>query len=187
MKPTKQFFVVGQQYKNRKGAYTVFQIEANGMLIEYNDGRQQKIQNLGLQERIVKHLREEQDEISKPKRTTTKPHIIKHEQSTFYLEEVFPVIAEVITDRSQKLSDYVPHHDIVEGLTEHHSGQLLIKIAQERREKDGRPNHADKNIAGNMVAWFSQKYTEGNYEWQERFTRKRINNAWAYYPHTIKR
>lgn len=182
MDSDKQFFVIGNQYENRKGIYIVLQIKADSMLIEYSDGVQQKIHNMELQERIVKHVREEKDGISLKKGTEIKPHTAQNEQSAFYLEEVFPVIVEVIMEQSRYSLDYVTHEDIVTGLIKHQTGTLLIKIAQERRTKDRRPQQTDENIASNMVAWFSQKYTEGQNEWQERFERKRVNNAWAYCP-----
>ncbi len=138
MKPYTNFFVIGKQYINRKGKYTVLKIEYDGMIIEYSDGVQQKIQDLEMQERIVKHVLEEREEISPRKSSKSKRSVVQDEQSTFYLEEVFPIIVEVINDKSRYLCDYVMHEDIATGLMQHRTGKDLIKIAQERRKKDGR-------------------------------------------------
>lgn len=50
------FFVIGKRYRNRIGAYEVLDIGTDGMRIRYDDGSEQVIHDLALQERIVSNI-----------------------------------------------------------------------------------------------------------------------------------
>lgn len=52
-------FEVGKQYRNRKGAYTVLQLNGDAMLLRYADGSQAK-ESVALQARIWENLQDEE-------------------------------------------------------------------------------------------------------------------------------
>lgn len=51
------FFIIGKRYRNRNGGYEVLDIDSTGMHIRYDDGTEQTITNLDLQQRIVQNVR----------------------------------------------------------------------------------------------------------------------------------
>jgi hypothetical protein len=82
MNYTNEFFVVGEQYENRKGTYTVVSIERDMMMILYGDGSQQKVTDIDSQQRIFQNIiREKKQELLKTqklqKQKTKKPALKK--------------------------------------------------------------------------------------------------------------
>jgi hypothetical protein len=82
MNYTNEFFVVGEQYENRKGTYTVVSIERDMMMILYGDGTQQKVTDIDSQQRIFQNMiREKKQELVKSqkllKQKTKKPALKK--------------------------------------------------------------------------------------------------------------
>lgn len=113
----------------------------------------------------------EQPKRSKGKIMTTKE---RDDDATFRHAEVFPIIAEIIRDHSRRAGGYITHREI--------AGELLLQkegraLAEEAAEKQGNPA---ENVASNMVAWFSKRFTEGETLFQGEFERKKIRGRWAY-------
>jgi hypothetical protein len=96
-------------------------------------------------------------------------------ESTFELQNVFPVIADSIEELFRIKRDFVTREEIVQALSDHPTLKNLL----------GAPHHPGERVASNMVAWFSQKITVGDPKYKEvydRFERKKIGNNWAYKP-----
>jgi hypothetical protein len=90
--------------------------------------------------------------------------------------EVFPLIAHVIASEFQQHRRFIPSREIADA---------LLRDAEAKRIIDGvikqRGSTAERT-AINMVAWFSQRITAGQSEWQRRFERTRIDDQYAYKP-----
>ena len=73
------------------------------------------------------------------------------------------------------------HHAIVAAVLSDAKGAAIV--LQARRAK---PNawSDDRSSAANMVAWFSQKITEGTSAWGDLFDREKQGGVWAYRPKT---
>jgi hypothetical protein len=92
--------------------------------------------------------------------------------------DIFPVIARIITAFFQSSGDFVTHDAIVaELLTDSEAAPLIATD----RDQSPEPHRADW-IAHNMVAWFSQRITVGQSDWDQQFERDKINGKWAYRP-----
>lgn len=97
--------------------------------------------------------------------------------------DVFPIIARVIGEAAQPHRSYVPAHEIAARLVQDREARPLIELAQEQLEEP----HPLEWLAGNMVAWFSQRITVGESEWGRSIERKKIGGQWAYRPATTTR
>lgn len=64
MSPRSDYFVIGRRYTNRMGTYEVLDIGPEGMLIRYDDGKEQSISDLTVQERIVRNVKLEAEDIT---------------------------------------------------------------------------------------------------------------------------
>ena len=95
----------------------------------------------------------------------------------FNQADVFPVIADSIRKIHQRKGDFVSHEEIVEALLEDPVGKELVETAHQKQNSQSR-----EWLASNMVAWFSQRMTEGKSEYASEFVRKMIGNDWAYKP-----
>ena len=62
-------FVVGRQYENRQGRFTVLAIRGNTLEVRYQDGSTAKL-DAGIQERIVENVRREQEVAAEALRRT---------------------------------------------------------------------------------------------------------------------
>jgi len=100
----------------------------------------------------------------------------------FEHDEVFPRIAKAIEDFSTRSRHYIEHDEIVGSLLIDPEGSRLINWASGRAKLENAESKdwTDKQWADNMVAWFSQKYTEGQLQWRSRFERKEKNGKYAY-------
>jgi hypothetical protein len=100
------------------------------------------------------------------------------DDTSFSQDDVFPIIRRVIRNIYQDKQDWVTHDEIVQGLLSDPAGQKEIRGAQKSR-----PGETEKQIAANMVAWFSQRITVDKLSADARsFVREKIHNKWAYRP-----
>jgi hypothetical protein len=74
------------------------------------------------------------------------------------------------------------HDEIVESLLEDPEGSKLIKWASGRAKLENADSKdwTHKQWADNVVAWFSQKYTEGQSRWLSHFERDERDGKYAY-------
>lgn len=92
--------------------------------------------------------------------------------------DIFPIIARVIDEASQPHRSYVPAHEIATRLIQDGEARPLIEQAREQLDE----SHSLEWLAGNMVAWFSQRITVGESEWTRAIEREKIGGQWAYRP-----
>lgn len=98
--------------------------------------------------------------------------------TSFSQDDVFPIIRRVIRTLYQNKHDWVTHDEIVQGLLSDPAGQKEVRGAQRTR-----PGETEKQIAANMVAWFSQRITVDKLsELARSFDREKIRGKWAYRP-----
>jgi hypothetical protein len=94
--------------------------------------------------------------------------------------DVFPIIARIIDESHQQGRAYLTAKAIATRLVGDREGRPLIE--QARQQLDG--PHSLEWLASNMVAWFSQRITVGESEWDRAVERTRIEGQWAYRPVT---
>ena len=95
----------------------------------------------------------------------------------FNQADVFPIITDLTKKLYQVKRDFVFHEEIVQGLLNDPVGKKLVEFAYQKKN-----SHSREWWAGNMVAWFSQKITAGEYKPGNEFERKQIHNNYAYKP-----
>jgi len=95
----------------------------------------------------------------------------------FNQAEIFPIIADSIRKIYQRKREFVSHDEIVQGLLNDPVGKELVDAACQKQNSQSR-----EWMAGNMIAWFSQRITEGESEYASEFERTMIGNEWAYKP-----
>jgi hypothetical protein len=100
---------------------------------------------------------------------------------TWKQSEVFPIIAQIIRDGCAKESRYITHDEITAGLLADQAAAGII--AHARREQDEK--RSLEWLAHNMVAWFSQRITSGQSDWDDAFERQEIDGKWAYKPKQV--
>jgi len=91
-------------------------------------------------------------------------------------DEVFPLVAHVIAAEFQQHQRFITSREIA---------SALLRDAEARRIIDGvvqQRGSTPERTAINMVAWFSQRITAQQSEWQSKFERTRIDNQYAYQP-----
>jgi hypothetical protein len=96
----------------------------------------------------------------------------------FSHDEVFPIVARLISDLYGTKNDFVTHDELVDALLKDAVGIRLIERAC---EADGGAKSKGW-WASNMVQWFSQRITEEKSDYRMQFERKSIGGAWAYRP-----
>ena len=74
----------------------------------------------------------------------------------FSHDDVFPIIAEGIDTLVQEANSFVTHESLVQYLLQHPQGSTHVDAACEA----GTDQLSREWMAGNMVAWFSKRYTE---------------------------
>jgi hypothetical protein len=85
-------------------------------------------------------------------------------------DEVFPLIAHVISAEFQQHQRFITSSEIADA---------LLRDAEARRIIDGviqQRGSTPERIAMNMVAWFSQRITAEQSDWRSKFERTRIDN-----------
>jgi hypothetical protein len=100
----------------------------------------------------------------------------------FEHDEVFPRIAKAIEEFSMRSRNYIEHDEIVGSLLVDPEGSRLINWASGRAKLENAESKdwTRKQWGDNMVAWFSQKYTEGQSRWRSRFEREERDGQYAY-------
>jgi hypothetical protein len=101
--------------------------------------------------------------------------------TSFSQDDVFPLIRRIIHSIYQITQDYVRHDEIVQELFNSQASINEIIQAQKLR-----PHETAEQIAGNMVAWFSQRITVGMSSYTNEFDRKKIRGKWAYRPRRVQ-
>ena len=100
--------------------------------------------------------------------------------ATWEQADVFPIIARIINEAHASNGGYVTHDKIAVTLILDTQSLAIIEEAQQDAEDDITADW----IAHNMVAWFSQRISVGNSDWQDSFDRVKIDSKWAYKPKT---
>ena len=90
--------------------------------------------------------------------------------------EVFPLIAHVIAAEFQQHQRFVTSREIADALLRDPEARRIIDAVVQQKGR------TPERIAINMVAWFSQRITAEQSEWQRMFERTRINDQYAYKP-----
>lgn len=89
-------------------------------------------------------------------------------------DHVFPVIVRHIDELHKHTKRFVTSGEIADA---------LLRDPETFTTLEGIDSHMTREwLAGNMVAWFSQRITVENSEWMEFFERTKINGQWAYRP-----
>ena len=92
--------------------------------------------------------------------------------------EIFPVIAHVIGAEFQQHHRFVTSREIAAALLRDPEARRIIDAAVQQRGR------TPERTASDMVAWFGQRITLEQSEWQHMFERTRINRQYAYKPAT---
>jgi hypothetical protein len=122
--PLHQTFVVGGNYADRRGEYTVISLERGRMELEYKDGTR-TTGDVEIKARIHQNMMLEQtgsQPLPAPKQSSS------HSREGHYFShpDVFPIIAEIIESHSRHSGAYVTHDRIVEALLEHPKARLFL-------------------------------------------------------------
>lgn len=96
--------------------------------------------------------------------------------ASFKHAEIFPIIARLIqTDSKEGTTRFIEHEEIVSLLLSDPAGNALVVEARKNNKLTD-----DRVVASNMIAWFSQKITQGTSEWAPFLEREKRNSLWAY-------
>jgi hypothetical protein len=98
----------------------------------------------------------------------------KWSRNAFSIAAVFPVIAESIIFINNEMKIYASHSAIVEALLENDESIRLIDTAEMLTRFTSR-----RDIASNMVAWWSQQITVGLNPFKDQFQRR--NTPYEYW------
>jgi predicted HNH restriction endonuclease len=106
-------------------------------------------------------------------------------QDEWVQDVAFPIIARAIERLHRDPGKFVSRHEIVKLLLREGFSLKLIKTAH---KKTARKKSIEK-YAGNMVDWFSQRWTVGDQKWLWLFknferSEEKIDGCWAYRPST---
>lgn len=98
-------------------------------------------------------------------------------------ESAFPIIASAIEGLCRGPEHFVTRREIVRLLLQEPAFRKSIEAAYNKTKKD----RSIEKYAGNMIDWFSQRWTVGHKKWILLFTRferseKKIDGCWAYKP-----
>ena len=91
-------------------------------------------------------------------------------------DEVFPLIAHVITGEFQQHQRFITSREIAAGLLRGPEASRIVDAVVQQR------GSTPQRTAMNMVAWFSHRITAEQSEWQSRFERMRMYEQYAYRP-----
>jgi hypothetical protein len=167
---TSAFFVIGENYADRLGRYRVISLEDNRIVFEYTDGRRSE-GDAKQKELIYKNILLEK---RSPRPIQPRNSLPSYHQSAhgFTQSDTFPIIAEIIEHLFEKSREYVTHDAVVGALLKHPEAEPILSYCPK--------NESTEWWASNMVAWFSQAFTVGRSDWNNRFERKKIDGKWAY-------
>jgi predicted HNH restriction endonuclease len=96
-------------------------------------------------------------------------------------DATFPIIASVIEGLHRDPKKFVSHQAIAKVLL--HDNRSLVRAAYKEKIR----KMSIEKYAGNLVAWFSQRWTAGDPKWLWLFSKferseERIEGRWAYKP-----
>ncbi|MGB7470785.1 MAG: hypothetical protein WBW58_15575, partial [Candidatus Acidiferrum sp.] len=97
--------------------------------------------------------------------------------------DAFPIIASVIERLHRDPDKFISRREIVPLLLRDKHSRKLVEKAYKRIKR----KQSIEQYAGNMVQWFSQRWTVGDEKWSSLFKRferseKKIGGCWAYKP-----
>jgi hypothetical protein len=90
--------------------------------------------------------------------------------------DIFPLIAHFIGAQFQLHQRFITSREIAEALLRDPEARRITDSVVHQR------GSTPQRTAINMVAWFSQRITAEQSEWQHMFERTRINDQYAYKP-----
>jgi predicted HNH restriction endonuclease len=104
-------------------------------------------------------------------------------KSQWVQEVAFPIIASAIEHLHSNSAKFVSRQKIVQLLLHDPRSRRLIETAYKRKNRE----KSLEQYAGNMVDWFSQRWTVGDEKWLGLFKKferseKKIDGCWAYSP-----
>lgn len=91
--------------------------------------------------------------------------------------EVFPIIARLIGEEYERHGRFIVAREIAARLLHDSEARIIIDAVYQRQQE-----RKSEQIAVNMVAWFSQRFTIGESPYTRTFERMRIDDQWAYRP-----
>lgn len=95
---------------------------------------------------------------------------------TWKQNDIFPLIAHIIAAQFQQHQRFITSSEIAEALLRDPEARRIIDSVVQQR------GSTPQRTAINMVAWFSQRITAEQSEWQRMFERTRVNDQYAYKP-----
>ncbi|MFO7906457.1 MAG: hypothetical protein ACQESR_31170 [Planctomycetota bacterium] len=98
--------------------------------------------------------------------------------TTWKQADVFPIIAQLIRDIHSKEKGFVTHDQIATALLADPAAARIIEQAQEESDQE----KTIEWFTRNMVAWFSERITVGQSDWDHAFDRTKLDGKWAYKP-----
>lgn len=170
-------FEIGKQYFNRKGRYTVLNInDKNGtILLEYDDGARQQV-DASRQWRIYQNMSIDQN-AGPEKQKTSKAKRRSRSAETFSLwDDIVPLVSTYLFAADDWLSSY----DLHTAFLETENGKAVLRSVQLKRDGLGKPKDSNENIAKNMVAFFHKSWTEGDEQLRQQFDRTEIDGTYFY-------
>jgi predicted HNH restriction endonuclease len=98
----------------------------------------------------------------------------------------FPIIASAIERLYRDPDKFISRREIVQSLLRDTHSHKLIETAYKGKKRD----QSVEDYAGNMVDWFSQRWTTGDQKWLwlfKKFERseKKVDDCWAYKPSAL--
>ena len=97
-------------------------------------------------------------------------------QTTWRQNDIFPLVARVITAEYQQHQRFITAQEIAHALLRDPDARCVIDAVCDRQ------GSSTEHTAINMVSWFSQRITVEESEWRRAFERTRINSQYAYKP-----
>lgn len=107
----------------------------------------------------------------------------KRTQIKWVQATAFPIIASSIERLHRDPDKFISRREVVQRLLSDTHSRKLIETEYKRKDR----KKSIEEYAGNMVDWFSQRWTIGDQKWLwlfKKFDRseKKINDCWAYKP-----
>jgi predicted HNH restriction endonuclease len=107
-------------------------------------------------------------------------------KSEWVQDVAFPIIGRAIERSSRNPEKAVSRKEIIQLLLRDDYSRRLIETAYRRIDR----KKSIEQYAGNMVDWFSQRWTVGDSKWLSLFSKfkraeRKIDGCWAYIPTTL--
>jgi hypothetical protein len=100
--------------------------------------------------------------------------------ASFSHDDVFPIIRRIILTIHEHTHEYVTHDEILAGFLADRAGLREVQAALQALQSQH--SVTLEQIAGNMIAWFSQRITVGQSHYGHDFERTKVRGKWAYRP-----